>query len=126
MVIEPSLPRPPAAEPEAEPEPPPTLVGRWKGLGKQASGPSWQMTVEVTSSEQGRCAVVSYDSCAGHWECTASSDWRQLTAVEHITSGGGCIVRVDVQLTLSADGATAKFVAEVPGDSAEATLERTP
>ncbi len=122
--IEPAEPVEEITDPASRTAPRLTVKDRWIGDATQASGSNWEIAVEVTSFEPGRCAEVTYDTCAGYWDCTDRSNKLELFAVEFITSGHGCFDRVDVRLTLSPDGMTAKFKAVVPGDSAAGTLER--
>jgi hypothetical protein len=125
-LIEPSRPAPNGQLPDAEA---PTLLGRWEGIGKQDSGPTWKMVLTIESLDKGKCARVHYPSipCGGHWLCSKRSDGFVLEGVEHITAGGGlCHTNVQVMVRLARDRESIQFVVEAGPDSAEATLKRVP
>lgn len=104
-----------------------TLIGRWEGIGKQESGPTWKMVLTIDTLAVGKCATVSYPSipCGGHWVCSEPSDGFVLTGVEVITTGVGlCHNEVPVMIRLARDGQSAQFLVEAGPDSAEANLRR--
>ena len=104
-----------------------TLLGRWEGLGKQNSGPTWKMVLTIESLAAGRCATIEYPSipCGGHWECAQPSDGLVLQGVERITDGRGqCHDNVPVMVRLARDRQSLDFAVEAGADSAEANLTR--
>lgn len=104
-----------------------TLVGRWEGIGKQNSGPTWKMVLTIESLSAGRCATIEYPSipCGGHWECDQPSDGLVLQGIERITAGRGqCHDGVPVMVRLARDRQSLDFAVEAGPDSAEANLTR--
>lgn len=125
LTIEPSRPAPAQAEPD--PVATRTLLGRWEGIGKQDSGPTWKMILTISSLERGKCATVSYPSipCGGVWRCDAPSDGFVLQGVEIITEGvGRCHNGVPVMVRLARDRESIAFAVEAGVDSAVANLRR--
>jgi hypothetical protein len=93
--------------PEAPPAGRATPLGHWSGRGAQSDGSTWPMDVDITQSEAGACATVSYPSldCGGRWECQPGSSPTELLVLEHITYGlDGCIDGGAVEAKLSNDG----------------------
>jgi hypothetical protein len=104
-----------------------SLKGRWKGMGEQSNGSSWDIVLDVKSLNPGKCATIVYPSsgCSGYWMCTSSFDGVQLDAVEHITDGKDrCVDKVDVQLVVNDGGRTLSFYASTGDIKAEGRLAR--
>ncbi len=104
------------------------LVRRWEGIGKQHSGPTWKMVLDITSLEPGPCAEVTYPSipCAGQWVCSGKSDGIVLEANERITEGRGrCHDDVRVIVRLGRGRQSLEFAVEAGKDSARAVLRRS-
>ena len=102
------------------------LVGRWKGVGHQSDGSSWEMEVDVTRLDEGPCAIVQYPSlgCGGYWECLGSAG-RRLRAIERITVGTDtCVDRVRVDLRLSKSQQEVAFTAKTGDVGAAGRLTR--
>jgi hypothetical protein len=124
-VIEPSLsPAPVMIEPD---EAAASLLGRWEGIGRQDSGPSWKMVLTIDALGPGRCATIAYPTipCGGHWRCDERSDGFVLEATEVITDGvGRCHNNVPVMVRLARDRQSIVFGVEAGPDSASANLMR--
>ena len=123
--IGPALPSSAAPEPPRAPTP---ILGHWRGVGRQSSGATWPMEVEITSLRPGRCARVRYPSipCAAEWICTTRSDGTTLRAREHVTENRrACIDAGMLTMTVAGDH-RAEWAWEGSGERAHARLTREP
>lgn len=95
----------PALPPKPE-TPPPTVLGRWEGTGRQSDGQTWPMQVDIVSLHAGRCATVRYPSipCASEWICVDSQDGASLRAREQVTEGRNTCLDGDTWMSLTAAG----------------------
>jgi hypothetical protein len=123
--IPPALPVVEAAAPELRE--PASILGHWQGVGKQESGASWKMLVDVVALGPGLCGRARYPSipCAADWICTEPSDGRTLRAREHITTGrDACIEGGEMTMQLTPEGAL-EWSWTGSGEVARSLLTRT-
>lgn len=102
------------------------IVGRWTGVGTQGDGQTWEMHVEITSTQPGRCGTVEYPSipCSADWICLSGSSGRTVRAREDLTDGvGRCIDHGTMTMTLAPDG-TLDWRWTGSGERASAKLTR--
>lgn len=83
------------------------MIGRWTGVGTQGDGQTWEMHVEITSTQPGPCGTVEYPSipCSADWICLSGSSGRTVRAREDLTDGvGRCIDHGTMTMTLTPEG----------------------
>ncbi|HEX7604563.1 MAG TPA: hypothetical protein VF316_23255 [Polyangiaceae bacterium] len=116
----------------AEPAPaasalePATTLGRWVGVGRQVSGDSWEMVVDLVALGPGICGHVRYPTipCAADWICSEGSGRRALRAREHVIEGqDACIDGGEMTMTLTRDGHLT-WTWTGSGETAHAVLSR--
>ena len=103
-----------------------TMLGHWVGVGRQASGESWEMIVDLVALDPGVCGQVRYPSipCAAEWICSEGSGRRALRAREHVTEGqDACIDGGEMTMALTKDGHLA-WTWTGSGETARAMLSR--
>lgn len=109
------------------------FLGRWGGVGRQSDGQTWAMSVRITGTTTGPCAVVDYPDlgCEGDWICLGPPEGGVLRAREDLTVGTDvCIDHGTVTMTPSAaDGSlewrwTTSTPAATPNLTARARLIR--
>jgi hypothetical protein len=111
----------PIAAPEAE-----GLLGHWEGVGRQDSGSTWAMEVDLHTVRPGVCGKVRYPTipCAAEWICAGQSDGRTLHARERLTEHPErCIDAGEMTMELTPDGAL-EWTWSGGGESAHARLAR--
>jgi len=121
----------PAPEPAASAAPAetaaPVLLGRWVGVGRQDSGESWEMVVDLVGLDPGVCGHVRYPTipCAADWICAEGVAHGALRAREHLTEGReACIDGGEMTMALTRDGHLA-WTWTGSGETAHALLSRT-